>query len=392
MAASFSKAVVTNAVAAAKARVAAAWGLFRDREIYIQDGEDFLKLSLSRKLQFRCLSAVGVLGGVTLVASSLLVLRVHHVADGMLTELHGQLANLQSAYDKNQATLHRLTVSPGDDEKVAENAQLEAQVAQLQAQLHNVTQQNTQLHASLDKKQHDAAAKVAEAPKAAAEPEAKDSDVKKAEAKQAEPKKVMVEQAMAKPGKASTLRIGALLRQLGMKPRADEGGPFVALAPNKPVKLSPAVTKMLRSMPLSIPLGTIKISSPFGGRIDPINGERSFHPGIDLMGAYRTPVYATGPGVVVHAGWYGGYGNMVEIDHGHGVHTRYGHLYKVKVNVGQHITGHKVIGLLGSTGRSTGPHVHYEVDVNGEPVDPMKFVDAGKSIIFVKASEPAGRD
>jgi murein DD-endopeptidase MepM/ murein hydrolase activator NlpD len=87
-----------------------------------------------------------------------------------------------------------------------------------------------------------------------------------------------------------------------------------------------------------------------------------------------SPVYATAPGVVTFSGYRDDYGKIVEIDHGHGIATRYGHLHRQLVSVGQHVVAHQQIGYLGSSGRATGPHVHYEVVVNGEPQDPQKFL------------------
>jgi murein DD-endopeptidase MepM/ murein hydrolase activator NlpD len=102
------------------------------------------------------------------------------------------------------------------------------------------------------------------------------------------------------------------------------------------------------------------------------------HTGIDFRAPSGTPARATAPGKVVEADWVGGYGNMVEIDHGNGLTTRYAHLSSVEVDVGQTVTKGQVIGRVGSTGRSTGPHLHYETRLDGDPMDPMRFVRAGQ--------------
>ncbi len=119
------------------------------------------------------------------------------------------------------------------------------------------------------------------------------------------------------------------------------------------------------------------MSSPFGVRTDPFLGRPAMHTGIDLRGDIGEPVHATANGKVTIAGWEGGYGKMVEIDHGNGLATRYGHLSEIDVKVGQIVRIGQVIGKIGSTGRSTGPHLHYETRVDGEPVDPQKFLRAG---------------
>jgi murein DD-endopeptidase MepM/ murein hydrolase activator NlpD len=135
---------------------------------------------------------------------------------------------------------------------------------------------------------------------------------------------------------------------------------------------------VLHSLPLSTPLDHFTIGSSFGRRIDPFNGRPALHEGLDFTGLVKTPVLATAPGRVVFAGWSGGYGRMVEIDHGLGIHTRYAHLMQIDVEVGDTVDYRQDIGLLGSSGRSTGPHCHYEVRVDGRPYDPMNFLKAGK--------------
>ena len=104
------------------------------------------------------------------------------------------------------------------------------------------------------------------------------------------------------------------------------------------------------------------------------------HYGVDLAGVKRTPVLTTAPGVVAFVGLNGRFGKLVEVDHGMGIRTRYGHLHKILVKKGQRVGHREKIGLLGNTGRSTGPHIHYEILVNGVPVDPLKFIKAGKHV------------
>jgi murein DD-endopeptidase MepM/ murein hydrolase activator NlpD len=131
-------------------------------------------------------------------------------------------------------------------------------------------------------------------------------------------------------------------------------------------------------VPVRKPLvGELSISSGFGVRQDPFLGRPAMHTGLDLRGDTGEKVYATAAGKVTTAGWDGGYGKMVEIDHGHGLSTRFGHLSEIDVKTGQKVHLGQVIGRVGSTGRSTGPHLHYETRLNGDPVDPQKFLRAG---------------
>lgn len=117
-----------------------------------------------------------------------------------------------------------------------------------------------------------------------------------------------------------------------------------------------------------------RISSPYGYRIHPITGKKSFHEGIDIASAYGNAVYAYSDGKVIEAGWSGAYGNSVLIDHGNGLKTRYGHLSKMYVRVGQKVGTNDKIGAVGSTGFSTGPHVHFEVLKNGQTKNPLNYI------------------
>jgi hypothetical protein len=175
-------------------------------------------------------------------------------------------------------------------------------------------------------------------------------------------------------------------------PRAGMGGPFV------PVKLPPdagaferqlyrinitraqveRLNRTLALVPYRKPvIGEVEFTSGFGVRSDPFLGRPAMHTGLDFRAATGDPVRATANGKVVSSGWAGGYGRMVEVDHGNGLSTRYGHLSEISVKVGDSIKIGQVIGAVGSTGRSTGPHLHYETRIDGEAVDPQKFLRAG---------------
>jgi murein DD-endopeptidase MepM/ murein hydrolase activator NlpD len=132
--------------------------------------------------------------------------------------------------------------------------------------------------------------------------------------------------------------------------------------------------------PLATPTSGATRSSGFGARFDPITGRPAFHPGLDMAGAFLTPIYATAPGVVSFTGVRSGYGNTIEIDHGNGFKTRYAHLAGVAVGIGQSVAVGQRIGAMGSTGRSTGPHLHYEVWVDGRPQNPDRFLKAGEYV------------
>lgn len=138
----------------------------------------------------------------------------------------------------------------------------------------------------------------------------------------------------------------------------------------------------LRHVPLTTPVhgGQFEVTSGFGPRIDPFTGRVAFHPGVDFAGPWGSTVTATAPGTVVFAGAHAGYGNLVEIDHGYGFHTRYGHLSSVLVHAGSRVEKGAPVGRLGSTGRSTGPHVHYEVWLAEKLRDPAKYIETGRHV------------
>ena len=117
-----------------------------------------------------------------------------------------------------------------------------------------------------------------------------------------------------------------------------------------------------------------QVTGSFGERIDPFNGEGAFHSGMDISASFGTPVVAPADGTVTFASFLGGYGRAVAIDHGHGISTRYGHLANFAVIAGQYIHRGDTIGYVGASGRSTGPHLHYEVRINETPVNPRKYM------------------
>ncbi|MDE2487118.1 MAG: peptidoglycan DD-metalloendopeptidase family protein [Alphaproteobacteria bacterium] len=138
-----------------------------------------------------------------------------------------------------------------------------------------------------------------------------------------------------------------------------------------------ALDRAAESLPFGRPTSLREESSGYGVRIDPFTHRPAFHSGLDFPGPRMTPVASTGPGVVSFTGVRTGYGNTVEVDHGGGLKTRYGHLATIAVHVGEHVTLGETLGGIGSTGRSTGPHLHYEVWLNGRPMNPERYLKAG---------------
>ena len=135
------------------------------------------------------------------------------------------------------------------------------------------------------------------------------------------------------------------------------------------------------TLPFAMPVkDSFRWTSGFGYRNDPKGAGRRMHEGTDMAGAYGTPIYATAEGTVTFAGWHSGYGRHVKIRHAHGVETTYSHMSQIRVEVGQRVSRGDRIGDMGNSGRSTGTHLHYEVHLNGTPVNPMTFIKAAKNV------------
>jgi murein DD-endopeptidase MepM/ murein hydrolase activator NlpD len=173
------------------------------------------------------------------------------------------------------------------------------------------------------------------------------------------------------------------------------GGPFVPFKfdPNGPaferavlnlqkhLQEANRLQRIVNFIPVRRPLPqSASMSSNYGRRVDPFNGRIANHTGVDFREAYGAAVRSTGAGRVVNTGYHGGYGKMVEIDHGNGITSRYAHLSSINVNQGQSVGVGSVIGKIGSTGRSTGPHLHYEVRIHDNPVNPIRFIRAGRAL------------
>ena len=195
----------------------------------------------------------------------------------------------------------------------------------------------------------------------------------------------------------------AAMRKLGLNPRsvlaslddrAAMGGPLIALAPSASGSLDPrfkrlglslarmeALQRGLQGIPQVVPAADTHISSGFGYRADPFAGSPAFHAGLDFAGLTGAPIYSAARGKVVFVGRHAGYGNLVEVDHGNGLRTRYAHMSAFRTRVGEAVRAGQVIGAVGSTGRSTGPHLHFEVRLHGQPVNPRPFLEVAPNVL-----------
>lgn len=192
------------------------------------------------------------------------------------------------------------------------------------------------------------------------------------------------------------------IRKLGLNPgmmlaslddASAMGGPLISLTTSRKGSIDPRFQRLgaslarmdalesgLAGIPQVLPASLEYISSGFGYRADPFTGGAAYHAGLDFKGPIGAPIYAAAKGVVSFAGVRSGYGNCIEIDHGNGLMTRYAHMSGYRAQLGQQVAAGQVVGLIGSTGRSTGPHLHFEVRINDRPLNPRPFLEAAAHV------------
>jgi murein DD-endopeptidase MepM/ murein hydrolase activator NlpD len=195
----------------------------------------------------------------------------------------------------------------------------------------------------------------------------------------------------------------AALRKLGLNPdrmlaslddRTAMGGPLIEILPSAGGSVDPrfrrlgvslarmdALQRGLQGVPQVIPAAGTHISSGFGYRTDPFAGSTAFHAGLDFKGPTGAPIYSAAKGSVTFVGRRPGYGNCIEVDHGNGLRTRYAHMSAFRARVGQQVLAGQLIGAVGSTGRSTGPHLHFEVRLNGQPINPRPLLEVAPNVL-----------
>jgi murein DD-endopeptidase MepM/ murein hydrolase activator NlpD len=216
-------------------------------------------------------------------------------------------------------------------------------------------------------------------------------------------------EALTRYADARSARAETAMRRLGLNPRvvaesdhSAMGGPLIPMFTGQGNKLDPrfarfgaslarmsAIEQALVRIPNTLPASLDYISSGFGYRVDPFTGGGAFHAGLDFRGPIGAPILAAAAGTVSFTGVKQGYGNCVEISHGNGLLTRYAHMSRIAARVGQVVGPGHIIGAIGSTGRSTGPHLHFEVRIADRPVDPRPFLEAMPHV-FQKANAGDG--
>ncbi|WP_326493105.1 peptidoglycan DD-metalloendopeptidase family protein [Novosphingobium sp. SL115] len=208
--------------------------------------------------------------------------------------------------------------------------------------------------------------------------------------------------ARAMAAETAIRRVGLNPAMLRTSAREGMGGPLIRLFTGKDETVDPRFARLgaslermagleqgLRRIPSTLPASLEYISSGFGYRSDPFTGGAAFHAGLDFRGPIGAPIYAAASGTISFVGVKQGYGNCVEISHGNGLMTRYAHMSRTGASLGQKIDAGAEIGKIGNTGRSTGPHLHFEVRINDRPVNPRPFLEANRHVQEISAGNRA---
>jgi len=346
---------------------------FPDRQVLVRGTDRFVAINLSQRAQ---------LAGVSLVALSAVWLAGATLGMALTAGAAGRAVLAEQRLARSAAAAQEKM-----SELLAENAALTAQRDQAVAQ---ADQLRDQAVAAVERRTGQAVAQA---------DLARDEAVARATLLAAANRAALDQLVQRTEGEIG--QIDAIIRATGLNPdhfaasqvpRSNDGtnaltkNPGVAGGPEEDDLLLDDLGELdtlggaLQQMPLAAPVARISVTSPFGYRPDPWTGAREFHVGVDLRGAVGTPVYATAPGIVSFAGVATGYGNLVTIEHGYGLQTRYSHLQKILVRVGAPVDLHQEIGLLGNTGWSTGPHLLYETRVDGQPRNPLNFIKVGENV------------
>jgi murein DD-endopeptidase MepM/ murein hydrolase activator NlpD len=364
--------MMTNKLLTANAGLSAFFhNFFKPRDIFLHDGKSLRRFTIGAKVQFAAAFAVFFLLFWSLAATFTAV-----------QALDGDMARMEQQVAKMEADVAAMRVAVNN-----RAAQLERRQAFL---------------ATLLSRDPDADRLAALMPQAVAQPRNPAAQAIARGFDEVDQMQVaMVERASAVT-RQRYRETAAQLRRIGINPArvqrsAAMGGPYEPVAADNADPQFRALFTSWRALdqleqgvagiPAAHPIGagTGNFTSGYGIRSDPFRGRAAMHAGIDLAGPYGTPIYATADGVVGRSEWNsGGYGNLVEINHGQGIQTRYGHLSRLVARPGARVRRGELIGLMGSTGRSTGSHLHYEVRIDGRAVNPIPFMQPSQTLIALQ--------
>lgn len=356
--------------------------LFRDHEIFVRTGGEVRFIRLGASLQRRTASIVAIALGLWLVFTI-----------GMV----GYQA--ATAWQRQDVAARAVKVERAEARIAAEGDRIENYAERLNARqtyLEGVVTDHLGVEVDAPAKAAADAAAAAASTTSPANPLDKLSELRIIGTRQDQ-----LAVAMTGAIAERSARAEAALRAVGIRPgsTANQGGPFIPAradtlrTPREPLflQLAAAVDRMetleqlVLSLPSTIPAEGMNLSSGFGYRHDPFTGAGAMHAGLDFRGAQGSPIHSAAAGIISFVGQKSGYGNVVEVDHGHGIITRYAHLSGFVGRLGQRVQSGQQIARMGSTGRSTGTHLHFEVRVNGTAVNPRRFLESNSDVLEVQA-------
>jgi murein DD-endopeptidase MepM/ murein hydrolase activator NlpD len=362
-------------------------GWFIDREFFMRANGQVRFLKISAQLQRRVAGAVAIVVGVWLMAT--LVMAINQVSVSIeRMALNEKEAKVESAEER--VANYRGSIDEVTKDLERRQKMLESLSDQYLDELPTKAAADSGANSDEDKTVKTISALVPEA-----------AGLARIEARQ-----IRFAEVMTKVAQARTQKAEAAIRQFGLNPdilarqaTSAQGGPFESFfgSSKKDVR-DPRFTKLamslgrmdameraLAAIPTSMPAAVMMMSSGFGYRSDPFTGAGAMHNGLDFKGPIGTPILAAADGRITHAGSQGGYGNTIEITHANGLVTRYAHLSGFNVKLGQKVARGAQIARMGSTGRSTGSHLHFEVRLNGQAINPRKFLEANPDVLEVQS-------
>lgn len=370
-------------------------GWFVDREFFMRSNGQVRFIKISAKLQRRVAGAIaGVIGLWLIVTLGMMINQVSVSAERLM---------LSAKQEKIETAEERVAKYRDDMEAVASDLEARQKVMESAFEEHFGDMPAAEAAAPASGEAAETAKKIG-----LAVPEA-------AQLAQLEARQIVFAERMTQIAIARSQKAEGAIREFGLNPdqlareaKQGMGGPFIPFfgKKQKPVR-DPRFTRMLTALermeamemalagiPTSMPAAAGLMSSGFGYRSDPFNGSGAMHAGLDFKGPIGTPILAAADGTITFAGWQGGYGNCIEITHPNGLVTRYAHMSGFTATLGQDVKRGVQIGRMGSTGRSTGPHLHFEVRINGSAINPLKFLEANPDVLEIQAvagNRAAGR-
>ena len=370
-------------------------GWFVDREFFMRSNGQVRFIKISAKLQRRVAGAIaGVVGLWLIVTLGMMINQVSVSAERMM---------LSAKQEKIETVEERVAKYRDDMEAVASDLEARQKVMEGAFEEHFGDMPAADAAAPATGEAAETAKKIG-----LAVPEA-------AQLAQLEARQIAFAERMTQIAIARSQKAEGAIREFGLNPdqlareaKQGMGGPFIPFFGKKQKQVrDPRFTRMLTALermeamemalagiPTSMPAAVGLMSSRLGYRSDPFTGGAAMHAGLDFKGPIGTPILAAADGKITFAGWQGGYGNCIEITHANGLVTRYAHMSGFTATLGQDVKRGVQIGRMGSTGRSTGSHLHFEVRINGSAINPLKFLDANPDVLEIQAvagNRTAGR-